>query len=66
MIEKVRVPRKVYSELMIINREVHYSADYPLAVKKAEDNGFLHAAEWLKGNEDLYKKGFARGFEPQD
>jgi hypothetical protein len=66
MIEKVRVPRKVYDELMIVNREVHYSTDYAVAVRKAEDNGFLHAAEWLKSNEDLYKKGFARGFEPQD
>jgi hypothetical protein len=66
MIEKIRVPRKVYNELMMINREVHYSTDYPLAVKKAEDNGFIHAAEWLTQNEDLYKRGFARGFEPED
>jgi hypothetical protein len=66
MIDKVKVPRKVYNELMMINREVHYSEDYPVAVKKAEDNGFIHAAEWLKNNEEQYKKGFARGFEPQD
>ena len=66
MIEKIRVPRKVYNELMMINREVHYSTDYPLAVKKAEDHGFIHAAEWLKQNEDLYRRGFARGFEPAD
>jgi hypothetical protein len=66
MIDKIKVPRKVYNELMMINREVHYSEDYPLAVQKAEDNGFIHAAEWLKNNEELYKRGFARGFEPQD
>jgi hypothetical protein len=66
MIEKIQVPRNVYNELMIINREIHYSSDYPLAVKKAEDNGFNHAAAWLKQNEDLYKRGFARGFEPED
>jgi len=66
MIDKIRVPGKVYKELMMINREVHYPEDYPLAVRKAEDNGFIHAAEWLKNNEELYKRGFARGFEPQD
>ncbi len=66
MIEKVKIPRKAYNELMIVNREVHYSADYPQAVKKAEDNGFIHAAAWLRDNEESYKKGFARGFEPQD
>jgi hypothetical protein len=66
MIDKIRVPAKVYKELMMINREVHYPEDYPLAVRKAEDNGFIHAAEWLKNNEELYKRGFARGFEPQD
>jgi hypothetical protein len=66
MIEKVKVPRKVYNELMIILREVHYSEDYPVAIKKAEDNGFFHTAEWLKDNEAGFKSGFARGFEPQD
>jgi hypothetical protein len=49
---------------MIVNHEVHYWQITYHA--EAEDNGFLHAAEWLRGNEDLYKKGFARGFEPQD
>ena len=66
MIEKVKVPRKVYQELVMINREIHYPNDYPVAIKKAENNGYIHAAEWLKNNEDLYKKGFARGFEPAD
>jgi hypothetical protein len=66
MIEKVKVPRKVYNELTIILREVHYSEDYPVAIKKAEDNGFIHTAEWLRNNEERFKSGFARGFEPQD
>lgn len=66
MIDKVKVPRKVYQELMMVNREIHYPDDFPLAVKKAEDNGFLHAAEWLKRNEELYKRGFVWGFEPAD
>lgn len=66
MIEKVRVPKKVYQELVMINREIHYPNDYPLAIKKAENNGFIHAAEWLKNNEELYKRGFARGFEPAE
>jgi len=50
----------------MINREIHYSTDYPMAVKKAEDHGFMNAAEWLKQNEDLYRRGFPRGFEPED
>jgi hypothetical protein len=66
MIEKIKVPRKVYNELVMINREVHYSRDYPLALKKAEEYGYIHAAEWLNQNEDLYRRGFARGFEPVD
>ena len=66
MIDRVKVPRKVFQELMMINREIHYPDDYPLAVKKADNNGFIHAAEWLKKNEELYKRGFVRGFEPAD
>ena len=66
MIEKVKVPKKVYQELVMINREIHYPDDYLLAVKKAENNGFIHAAEWQKKNEDLFKRGFVRGFEPSD
>ena len=50
---KVRVPRKVYEELTVINREIHYTLDYSQVIKKAEDN------------EDLYKRGFGRGFEPE-
>jgi hypothetical protein len=66
MIDKVKVPRKVYDQLMVINREIHYTLDYSQVIKKAEDNGFLAATEWLKNNEELYKRGFARGFEPAD
>jgi hypothetical protein len=66
MIDKVKVPRKVYDQLKVINREIHYTLDYSQVIKKAEDNGFLAAAEWLKNNEELYKRGFARGFEPVD
>lgn len=66
MIDKVKVPRKVYDQLKVINREIHYTLDYSQVIKKAEDNGFLAAAEWLRNNEELYKMGFARGFEPVD
>jgi hypothetical protein len=66
MIEKVKVPRKVYDELKVINREIHYTLDYSQVIKKAEDNGFLTAAEWLRNNEEQYKRGFSHGFEPVD
>ena len=65
MIEKIKVPKKVYNELVMINREVHYTLDYPNIKKIASDNGYIHAAEWLRENEDLYKMGFSRGFEPE-
>ncbi|MCU0631598.1 MAG: hypothetical protein MUC66_01315 [Methanolinea sp.] len=65
MIEKVRVPPEVYRELVAINREIHYTLDYSQVIQKAIDNGYLHAASWLEQNENLYKRGFARGFEPE-
>lgn len=65
MIEKVRVPEKVYRELVAINREIHYTLDFAQVIRKAEDNGYIHAAEWLRSNEELYRRGFARGFEPE-
>ncbi len=65
MIAKIKVPAKVYDELVVINREIHYTLDYSQVIKKAEDMGYLHAAEWLRDNEQLYKMGFARGFEPE-
>jgi hypothetical protein len=66
MIEKVKVPRKVYEQLVQLNREVHYTLDFEKVIKMAEDRGYLVAAEWLKNNEDAFKRGFARGFEPED
>ncbi len=65
MIAKIKVPAKVYDELVIVNREIHYTLDYSQVIKKAEYMGFPHAAEWLRNNEQLYKMGFARGFEPE-
>jgi hypothetical protein len=65
MIAKIKVPKKVYDELVVVNREIHYTLDYSLVIKKAEDYGLPHAAEWLRTNEQLYKMGFARGFEPE-
>jgi hypothetical protein len=62
---KVKVPRKIYEELTVINREIHYTLDYSQVIKKAEDNGFHTTAEWLRNNEELYKRGFGRGFEPE-
>ena len=50
----------------MINREIHYPEDYLIAVKKADNNGFINAAEWLKKNEELYKRGFIRECEPAD
>ena len=64
--EKIKVPRKVYEQLVVLNREVHYTLNFPLVVKMAEDRGLSAAAEWLASNEDAFKKGFARGFEPID
>lgn len=64
MIEKVKVPPEVYRELVAINREIHYTSDFSQVIEKARDNGYLHAARWLEQNEDAYRRGFARGFEP--
>ena len=66
MIEKIRVPRKVYDELVPLNREVHYTLDYQKIITMAEDRGYTHAAAWLIDHEPEYKSGFARGFEPID
>jgi len=66
MIEKIRVPRKVYEELISLNREVHYTLDFQKIITMAEDRGYRTAAAWLRDHEDDYKRGFARGFEPVD
>jgi hypothetical protein len=66
MIEKIRVPRKVYDELIPLNREVHYTLDFQKIITRARDRGYFKAAAWLQEHEEDYKRGFARGFEPVD
>jgi hypothetical protein len=65
MIEKIRVPKEVYPQLIALNREVHDTFDFPRIVQMAQNRGYLKAAAWLRENEDAYKRGFARGFEPE-
>jgi len=66
MTDKVKVPRKVYDELVPLNREVHYTLDFQKIITMAEGRGYLKAAAWLENHEDDYKRGFTRGFEPID
>jgi hypothetical protein len=66
MIEKVKVPRKIYDELVPLNREVHYTLDFQKIIKMAEGRGYLKAAAWLQNHEEDYKRGFTHGFEPVD
>lgn len=63
--EKIRVPQKVYEELVALQREIHFTLDYNDTVKKAEDRGYLAAADWIRRNENAYKVGFSWGFEPE-
>lgn len=62
--EKIRVPQKVYEELTALKREIHFTLDHTDTIKKAEDRGYLAAADWIKKNENAYKVGFTWGFEP--
>jgi hypothetical protein len=62
--EKIKVPGKVYDELVALQREIHFSQDHANTIKKAEDRGYLNAAAWIRQNERAYKIGFAWGFEP--
>jgi hypothetical protein len=62
--EKIRVPGKVYDELVALQREIHFTQDHANTIKKAEDRGYLNAAKWIQQNERAYKIGFAWGFEP--
>ncbi len=64
--EKVRVPRKVFNELTALNREVHYTLDFNAVVKAATNRGYMTAARWLEGHEEEFRRGWARGFEPED
>jgi len=62
--EKIKVPGKVYDELIALQREIHFTQDHADTIKKAEDRGYMNAATWIRQNERAYKIGFAWGFEP--
>jgi hypothetical protein len=62
--EKIKVPGKVYDELVALQREIHFTQDQADIIKKAEDRGYMNAATWIRQNEGAYKIGFAWGFEP--
>jgi len=62
--EKIQVPGKVYEELIALQREIHFTQDHQDTIKKAEDRGYMNAANWIRQNEQAYKIGFAWGFEP--
>ena len=64
--EKIRVPGKVYEELIALQREIHFTQNHEDTVKKAEDRGYMSAASWIRQNERAFKIGFAWGFEPED
>ena len=63
--EKIKVPSKVYEELVALEREIHFTLDTMDTVKKAEDRGYMAAADWIRNNENAYKVGFSWGFEPE-
>jgi hypothetical protein len=63
--EKIRVPQKVYEELTALQREIHFTLDNTDTIRKAEDRGYLAAADWIRKNENAYKVGFSWGFEPE-
>jgi len=62
--EKIKVPVKVYEELEALKREIHFTLDHQDTIKKAEDRGYMAAANWIRQNEKAYKVGFSWGFEP--
>jgi hypothetical protein len=64
--EKIKVPGKAYEELVALQREIHFTQDHQDTIKKAEDRGYMNAANWIRQNERAYKIGFAWGFEPSD
>ncbi|MDD1705333.1 MAG: hypothetical protein LUP97_09000 [Methanoregula sp.] len=64
--EKIRVPGKAYEELTALQREIHFTLDHNDTVKKAEDRGYMVAANWIRQNENAYKVGFSWGFEPME
>jgi hypothetical protein len=62
--EKIKVPGKVYEELVALQREIHFTQNHQDTIKKAEDRGYSNASNWIRKNENAYKIGFAWGFEP--
>jgi hypothetical protein len=62
--EKIKVPGKVYEELVALQREIHFTQNHQDTIKKAEDRGYTNASNWIRQNENAYKIGFAWGFEP--
>lgn len=62
--EKIKVPGNVYEELVALEHEIHFTLDTTDTVKKAEDRGYMAAANWIRQNENAYKVGFSWGFEP--
>ena len=62
--EKIKVPGKVYEELIALQREIHFTQNHQDTIKKAQDRGYMNAANWIRQNENAYKIGFAWGFEP--
>jgi len=64
--EKIKVPGKVYEELEALRREIHFTLDFKDTIKKAEDRGYMEAANWIRQNENAYKVGFSWGFEPDN
>lgn len=61
--EKIKVPGKVYEELIALKREIHFTLDHADTIRKAEDRGYMSAANWIRQNENAYKIGFTWGFE---
>ena len=61
--EKIKVPGRVYEELIALQREIHFTQNHEDTIKKAEDRGYMNAANWIRQNEQAYKIGFAWGFE---
>lgn len=54
----------MYEELAALEHEIHFTLDTTDTVKKAEDRGYMAAANWIRQNENAYKVGFSWGFEP--
>jgi hypothetical protein len=63
--EKIKVPSNVYDELVALEREIHFTLDTKDTVKRAEDRGYMAAANWIRENENAYKVGFSWGFESE-